>query len=189
MQCGAILLSGNALIIKITLWGLSTPQNAPFLGAIYPQKRCTFANVVGSYAINVPPTCLQSRPTHPVKSAFYTIQLRFSWDIGIYSATTPLTAEREPQIVDKQTLAALFVFQKLHHNCTIFCFKSSKIFNIEDIPSEFAFKSLNLDYIEDLIDYSRHDRHKADAAAQPKGLLHLLVLSPANRYINVLNIV
>ena len=72
-------------------------QNAPFLGAIYPQKRCTFANVVGSYAINVPPTCLQSRPTHPVKSAFYTILLRFSWDIGIFSLTTPLTAERKSQ--------------------------------------------------------------------------------------------
>ena len=93
LQRGAILLSGNAPIIKITLWGLSTPKNAPFLGAIYPQKRCTFANVVGSYAINVPPTCLQSRPTHPVKSAFYTILLRFSWDIGIYFLTTPLTAE------------------------------------------------------------------------------------------------
>ena len=94
LQRGAILLSGNAPIIKITLWGLSTPKNAPFLGAIYPQKRCTFANVVGSYAINVPPTCLQSRPTHPVISAFYTILLRFSWDIGIYSATTPLTAKK-----------------------------------------------------------------------------------------------
>jgi hypothetical protein len=93
LQRGAILLSGNAPTIKITLWGLSTPQNAPFLGAIYPQKRCTFANVVGSYAINVPPTCLQSRPTHPVKSAFYTILLRFSWDIGICFLTTPLTAE------------------------------------------------------------------------------------------------
>ena len=95
LQRGAILLSGNAPIIKITLWGLSTPQNAPFLGAIYPQKRCTFANVVGSYAINVPPTCLQSRPTHPVKSAFYTILLRFSWDIGIFSITTPLTANKQ----------------------------------------------------------------------------------------------
>ena len=95
MQRGAILLSGNAPIIKITLWGLSTPKNAPFLGAIYPQKRCTFANVVGSYAINVPPTCLQSCPTHPVISAFYTILLRFSWDIGIFSITTPLTANKQ----------------------------------------------------------------------------------------------
>lgn len=95
LQRGAILLSGNAPIIKITLWGLSTPKNAPFLGAIYPQKRCTFANVVGSYAITVPPTCLQSRPTHPVKSAFYTILLRFSWDIGICSFTTPLTANKK----------------------------------------------------------------------------------------------
>ena len=97
LQRGAILLSGNAPTIKITLWGLSTLPNAPFLGAIYPKKRCTFANVVGSYAINVPPTCLQSRPTHPVKSAFYTILLRFSWDIGIYFLTTPLTAERKSQ--------------------------------------------------------------------------------------------
>ena len=110
LQCGAILLSGNAPIIKITLWGLSTPKNAPLLGAIYPQKRCTFANVLGSYAINVPPTYLQSRPTHPVKSAFYTILLRFSWDIGIFSITTPPTAKRKPQVVEKQTLAALFVF-------------------------------------------------------------------------------
>ena len=70
----------------------SYTKNAPFLGAIYHQKRCTFSNVVGSYAINVPPTCLQSRPPPPVKSAFYTILLRFSWDIGIYFLTTPLTA-------------------------------------------------------------------------------------------------
>ena len=109
LQRGAILLSGNAPTIKITLWGLSTPQNAPENGAFYPQKRCTFANVVGSYAINVPPTCLQSCPTHPVISAFYSILLRFSWDIGICSLTTPLTAERKPQVVEKQTLAALFV--------------------------------------------------------------------------------
>lgn len=34
MQRGAILLSGNAPIIKITLWGLSTPKNAPENGAI-----------------------------------------------------------------------------------------------------------------------------------------------------------
>ena len=65
------------------------PKNAPLLGAIYPQKRCTFANVVGSYAINVPPTCLQSRPTHPVKSAFYTILLRFSWAIGVCERSDP----------------------------------------------------------------------------------------------------
>jgi hypothetical protein len=106
LQRGAILLSGNAPIIKITLWGLSTPQNAPFLGAIYPKKRCTFANVVGSYAINIPPPRLQSRPTHPVKSAFYTILLRFSWDIGLFSITTPLTAENG--ITD--ICSAVFVF-------------------------------------------------------------------------------
>ena len=99
LQRGAILHSGNAPTIKITLWGLSTPQNAPFLGAIYPQKRCTFANVVGSYAINVSPTCFQSRPTHPVISAFYTILLRFSWDIGIFSITTPLTANMEDRMM------------------------------------------------------------------------------------------
>ncbi len=58
------------------------------------KKRSTFANVVGSYAINVPPTCLQSRPTHPVISAFYTILLMFSWDIGLYYVTPPLTAEK-----------------------------------------------------------------------------------------------
>ena len=37
--------------------------------------------------------------------------------------------------------------------CNIFCISavSSKIFNIGDMPPEFAFKSLKLDYIEDLI--------------------------------------
>ena len=122
MQRGAILLSGNAPTIKITLWGLSTPPIAPFLGAIYPLKRCTFANVVGSYAINVPPTCLQSRPTHPVKSAFYTIQLRFSWDIGIYSATTPLTAENG--ITDN--CSAVFAFS-VTNNVTKIQFKRKVI--------------------------------------------------------------
>lgn len=106
LQRGAILLSGHAPIIKITLWGLSTPKNAPWLGAIYPQKRCTFANVVGSCAINVPPTCLQSRPTHPVKSAFYTILLRFSWDIGIYFLTTPLTAISSRRLGDVRAKAS-----------------------------------------------------------------------------------
>ena len=48
---------------------------------------------MGSFAINTPPVCSQSSPTHPVKSAFCTILLRFSWDIGICSLTTPLTAE------------------------------------------------------------------------------------------------
>lgn len=100
LQRGAILLSGNAPIIKITFWGLSTPKNAPFFGAIYLQKRCTFANVVGSYAINIPPPCLQSCPTQFIKSAVYTILLRFSWDIGLCSTTTPLTAEnRMMQII------------------------------------------------------------------------------------------
>ena len=94
LQCGAILLLGNAPTIKITLWGPSGPENAPFLCAIYPQKRYTFANIVGPSAINIPPICLQSRPTQFVKSAFYTILLRFSWDIGICSLTTPLTAEK-----------------------------------------------------------------------------------------------
>ena len=37
-----------------------------------------------------------------------------------------------------------------HFNSRLICIKSSKIFNIEDMPPEFAFKSLNLDYIEDL---------------------------------------
>jgi hypothetical protein len=32
----------------------------------------------------------------------------------------PLTAERKPQVVEKQTLAALFVSQKLHQKCTDF---------------------------------------------------------------------
>ena len=36
----------------------------------------------------------------------------------------------------------------------LICIKSSKIFNIEDMSPEFAFKSLNLDYIEDLTWYS-----------------------------------
>ena len=47
----------------------------------------------------------------------------------------------------------------------LICIKSSKIFNIEDMSPEFAFKSLNLDYIEDLTWFPRHDRHKADRAA------------------------
>ena len=33
----------------------------------------------------------------------------------------------------------------------LICLKSSKTFDIEDIPPEFAFKSLNMDHIEDLI--------------------------------------
>ena len=86
------------------------PKNAPLLGAIYPQKRCTFANVVGSYAINVPPTCLQSRPTHPVISAFYTILLRFSWNIVIFSLTTSLTAENG--ITDNCSAVFAFSIQK-----------------------------------------------------------------------------
>jgi hypothetical protein len=38
LQCGAILLSENAPIIKITLWGPSTSEIAPKNGAIYPLK-------------------------------------------------------------------------------------------------------------------------------------------------------
>ena len=95
-------------------------------GAIYPQKRYTFTNKVGQYAISIPLIGSQSRHSHPIKSAFYAILLRFSWDIGIYSATTPLTAERKPQVVDKQTLAALFVSQKLHQKCTDFLTLSRK---------------------------------------------------------------
>ena len=78
-------------------------------GAIYPQKRYTFTNKVGQYAISIPLIGSQSRHSHPIKSAFYATLLRFSWDIGIFSITTPLTAERKPQVVEKQTLAALFV--------------------------------------------------------------------------------
>ena len=64
-------------------------------GAIYPQKRYTFTNKVGQYAISIPLIGSQSRHSHPIKSAFYAILLRFSWDIGIYSATTPLTANQK----------------------------------------------------------------------------------------------
>ena len=38
----------------------------------------------------------------------------------------PLTAERKPQVVDIQTLAALFVSQKLHQKCTDFFLLLSK---------------------------------------------------------------
>lgn len=64
-------------------------------GAIYPQKRYTFTNKVGQYAISIPLIGSQSRHSYPIKSAFYATLLRFSWDIGIYSATTPLTAKRK----------------------------------------------------------------------------------------------
>ena len=39
----------------------------------------------------------------------------------------PLTAERKPQVVEKQTLAALFVSWKLHGNCTEFFTDLQKI--------------------------------------------------------------
>ena len=141
LQRGAILLSGNTPTIKITLWGLSTPQNAPFLGAIYPKKRCTFFNVVGSYAINVPPTCLQSRPTHPVKSAFYTILLRFSWDIGIFSITTPLTAKGSRK-------TSFFVFKVLEEPrlsiiCHMFVHKTSVSVDKQNKTTTFVHKNLH----------------------------------------------
>ncbi len=60
----------------------SGPENAPKNGAIHPLKRYTFANIVGPSAIHSPPVCSKSRLPHPIKSAFYTILLRFSWDIG-----------------------------------------------------------------------------------------------------------
>ena len=75
-------------------------------GAIYPQKRYTFTNKVGQYAISIPLIGSQSRHSHPIKSAFYATLLRFSWDIGIYSATTPLTAEKK----NRMTIIIRFFF-------------------------------------------------------------------------------
>ena len=122
MQCGAILLSENAPIIKITLWGPSTPEIAPKNGAIHSLKRYTFANIVGPSAMHSPPVCSKSRPTQPIKSAFYTILLRFSWDIGLFSVTTPLTAENG--ITD--ICSAVFVFS-VTNNVTKTLFKKEVI--------------------------------------------------------------
>ena len=77
-------------------------------GAIYPQKRYTFTNKVGQYAISIPLIGSQSRHSHPIKSAFYATLLRFSWDIGIYSATTPLTASRK----GRMTKVIRFLYKK-----------------------------------------------------------------------------
>lgn len=87
LQRGAILLSGNAPIIKITLWGLSTPKNAPFLGAIYPQKRCTFANCRG-FICNNCPTYLSPKSSHTSRQIgilHYSIKVFVGyWDMLLY---------------------------------------------------------------------------------------------------------
>ena len=52
-----------------------------------------------------------------------------NWRTGNRTAGSnpALTAERKPQVVDKQTLAALFVSWKLHGNCTKFFTDLQKI--------------------------------------------------------------
>ena len=116
LQCGAILISENAPIIKITLWGLSTPQKCTMVRCNLPPKKMHFRQCRG-FICNKYPTSLSPKSSHTSRQIgilHYSIKVFVGyWDILHYYPSHRKLKEKK------------------HHEFTRWCFFS---FNLPHPP-------------------------------------------------------